>query len=54
MNPLDVFGSESIAADLLEQVRWRDSIAQDRHNLGSQQESVTVYTDGFRAYEPLE
>jgi hypothetical protein len=24
MIPLDVFGSESLAADLLEQVRWRD------------------------------
>ena len=24
MVPLDVFGSESVAADLLQQVRWRD------------------------------
>ena len=24
--PLDIFGSESLAADLLEQVRWRDSV----------------------------
>lgn len=26
MIPLDVFGSESLAADLLEQVRWRDGV----------------------------
>jgi hypothetical protein len=25
MIPLDVFGSESVAADLLQQVRWRDT-----------------------------
>lgn len=28
--PLDVLGSESIAADLLEQMRWRDSVESPR------------------------
>ncbi|UHH27167.1 IS1595 family transposase [Halobacterium noricense] len=30
MIPLDVFGSESLAADLLEQVRWRDGVSCPR------------------------
>ncbi|WP_367176315.1 IS1595 family transposase [Haloarcula rubripromontorii] len=30
MIPLDVFGSESVAADLLEQVRWRDGVTCPR------------------------
>ena len=30
MIPLDVFGSESVAADLLQQVRWRDGVSCPR------------------------
>ncbi|WP_274595407.1 transposase, partial [Halorubrum sp. SS7] len=30
MVPLDVFGSESVAADLLQQVRWRDGVSCPR------------------------
>jgi transposase-like protein len=30
MIPLDVFGSESVAADLLQQVRWRDGVTCPR------------------------
>ena len=30
MIPLDVFGSESLAADLLQQVRWRDGVTCSR------------------------
>ena len=30
MIPLDVFGSESLAADLLQQVRWRDGVSCPR------------------------
>ncbi|WP_394346014.1 transposase [Halorubrum sp. BOL3-1] len=30
MIPLDAFGSESVAADLLQQVRWRDGISCPR------------------------
>ena len=30
MIPLDVFGSESVAADLLQQVRWRDRVTCHR------------------------
>ena len=30
MIPLDVFGSESVAADLLQQFRWRDSVSCPR------------------------
>jgi len=30
MMPLDVFGSESAAADLLQQVHWRDGVTCPR------------------------
>ena len=30
MIPLDVFGSESVAADLLQLVRWRDGVSCPR------------------------
>ncbi|ELZ06325.1 Insertion element protein [Natrialba chahannaoensis JCM 10990] len=49
MIPLDVFGLESVAADLLEQPD--ETI---RHLLTvCEKEPLTVYTGGFRAYGPL-
>ena len=46
MIPLDVFGSESVAADLLQQVRWRDGVTCPRCR-----SDLTVRNGSYRAIQ---
>ena len=46
MIPLDVFGSESVAADLLAQVRWRDGVTCPRCR-----SDRTVRNGSYRAFQ---
>jgi transposase-like protein len=46
MIPLDVFGSESAAADLLAQVRWRDGVTCPRCR-----SDRTVRNGSYRAFQ---
>ena len=40
--PLDVFGSESVAADLLQQVRWRDGVSSPRCRMTVRSETAAM------------
>ena len=46
MIPLDVFGSESVAANLLQQVRWRDGVTCPRCR-----SDRTVRNGSYREYK---
>jgi transposase-like protein len=46
MIPLDVFGSESVAADLLQQVRWRDGVTCPRCR-----SDLTVRNGSYREFQ---
>jgi transposase len=59
MIPLDVFGSESVAADLPQQVCWRDGVTCSRCRSdwtvrNSTTERFSGISEGLRPHEPLE
>ena len=43
---MDVFGSESVTADLLQQVRWRDGVTCPRYR-----SDLTVRNGSYRAFQ---